>query len=474
MNQVPIEILLEFLLLSASSSLNRKGMKELLQLAQVCRVWRTALVDCSFAWRAFVISADDNRDFIELFLERSRDQPLQVVVHVSNLVLDHPGCTCLRDGSEVVHVSAPPCRWHFVYESLVEKKHSSRIHTLKLHFSSTHSSEILCDKRMVRVRLRSCEFLRLSLPRLRDLTCIPSTSSILTISFPVALIPKPASPTSLATLRLEKCRIDDKIMSTTGLTSLSLEAAIVASETLRAFLMVNESIQSLTLSVELKGDTAGPPAELPQLKHFELVSRHSHARLHSVVRIRAIQHLASILIMGSTRVHATGNSGFTFVWRSPLRCFSDFLGCIPQDARPTIGKVILYKINTRDSQTAADLMRMLSSFMSDAHTLEVRILCARRLGGDLLRDVVEALPQLKTIRFEVTEGMDASDDGGYGRDQQILYLIENLAKRRFEQGMPFSAIERMVIGSDEDAVELDWIWGEFYDSRRIGRYVVSA
>ena len=113
--------------------------------------------------------------------------------------------------------------------------------------------------------------------------------------------------------------------------------------------------------------------------------------------------------------------------------------------------------------------------MADAHTLEVGCNYLMHWYNDFLDDLKQLGPQLKTIRFEVWEDMEPFGKAGYEDEMyghDLLDGIEELVRYRFENGCPFSAVERMVVcESERSNRQQDHVWRCFYDDRKLGQYL---
>ena len=85
---------------------------------------------------------------------------------------------------------------------------------------------------------------------------------------------------------------------------------------------------------------------------------------------------------------------------------------------------------------------------------------------------------LNTVRFEVMGEMEPCPDDGHAYDDwdsEVWDCIEDLVKYRFDQGRPFSTIERLVVSeSEREDRQQTYVWRCFYGSRQINQYVRST
>ena len=118
------------------------------------------------------------------------------------------------------------------------------------------------------------------------------------------------------------------------------------------------------------------------------------------------------------------------------------------------------------------------SLLLDTHTLEIGDGYFQFWYDAFSDDLKQLGPQLKTIRFGISDELEpfkSSDEyGDWGGDE--LDEIEELVKYRCEQGRPFSTVERMVVNGSErsDRQPEDCVWRCFYGSRKLGQYVRPA
>jgi len=113
------------------------------------------------------------------------------------------------------------------------------------------------------------------------------------------------------------------------------------------------------------------------------------------------------------------------------------------------------------------------SLLLDAHTLEIGDGYFPFWYDGFLDDLKQLGPQLKIIRFAISEELEPfPEDDDSLWDGELLDSIEDLVQYRFHQGRPLSAVERMVTNKGERANrEQDFIWRCFYNDREICKYV---
>jgi len=251
-------------------------------------------------------------------------------------------------------------------------------------------------------------------------------------------------------------------------------------ETFRLFVSNNRFLESLSLDLmTFVGDTKGPPVDLPNLGLFSV--RLCPLDMSAIIHIPTLQCLSSLRIYegsapGVVRLVTTGN-GITlqviaFIVHV-LEAWEDLVGY----ARPTIRHVRLCNYSgCRLSDTGGGGGGTATfSLLADSHNLEVGRGYLTLWYNGFLDDLKRFGPQLKTIRFEVWEemepfGKDGYEDKMYGHD--LLDSIEELVKYRFENGCPFSAVERLVVCESEGSNRRqDHVWRCFYNDRKPGQSV---
>ena len=392
-----------------------------------------------------------------------------------NPARNRAGCTCNKDAQgRFLPNRVNPCEWHFIFEALAGAKHTNRITALDVDFENFRGLVPTSDN--TSIVLGSCRFFASSFPQLTDLTWNNSHEGFRYDQ----LFQHRSFPPTLRSLDLQGAW-RDPFLQIRGLTSLALHRGHNA-ETLRVFLLENQSLESLSLTLDHHiGASRGPPVELPKLRFLNLEPAGEEIQFPDFLHVPAIRSLTSLqafIIHDNTyaklyALRATGGSGFTLslkcagwaadaVWRT-------FTG----HARPTIGNIYVGDGTTWASRGAKYLVPIL-----DAHTLEVELIFTHTSGyyyDTFWNRVKRAGPQLKTIRFEVSEDMDPlhSRVDDLDVDNQVFDRIEGLVKHRFEQGHPFAAVERLAVSENERVNRLQaHVWRCFYNGRDIGRYVV--
>ena len=410
-------------------------------------------------------------------LERSRDLPLDVRITVRDPARNNAGCTCNKDAQgRLLPNRVNPCEWHFIFEALARAKHTNRITALDVDFENFHGLVPTSDN--TPIALGGC-FFASSFPQLTDLAWNNSHEGFRYDQ----LSQHQSFPPTLRSLDLVGAW-RDPFPQIRGLTSLALSHGY-STETLRVFLLENQSLESLSLNLDYHtGTLSGPPVELSKLRLLNLKSVGYQIRFPNFLHVPAIRSLTSLQVFTTHDkfwpkqyvFRATGSSGFTFsmecdegmtkaeeVWRT-------FTG----RARPTINHIYVGDGTTWRRRSAGYLVILL-----DARTLEVELIYTHpggECGSETFWDRVKrAGAQLKTIRFEVSEDMDPfrSRIDDLDVENRVFDKIENLVKYRFERGRPFAAVERLVVSGNERVNRLQaHVWRCFYNGRDIGRYVV--
>ena len=468
-HKIPIEVLLKILRLLIPPR-TREGMHLLLEFTHVCRLWKAALVNQPHMWSTIFATRKDCRGFVELCVERSRATTLDVTVDASGCGLVHLDCTCDNDGwGRLLHNERSPCEWHFVFESLATPEHSKRIRRLDVDFSDFYGGQ------KVELALGSCQFFVLSFPHLTSLgwkvwwtkhpkytfSRSPFTPTIHSLSF--------------------NGPWDDFFTQANNLTSLTFSThRDVDATAFGLFLSNNQSLESLSLdSLYFRGDFNGSPVDLPNLKSLTL--KYCPPSLSTIVHTPAIRHLSALQFSleevedsGVVMLTAT-RDGFTISIKSTISNVAKLWQGLTQDARPTIRYVRYWEwSDTRDDEGIDDGSAIIP-LLADAHTLELGRGYLRWWYPGFLDDLKQLGPQVKTIRFEIpedTEPFKERLDVYQRRGGKLLDQIEELVKYRFEQGRPFSVVERMVVSESGRVNRLqDYVWRCFYGDRELSRYV---
>ena len=397
---------------------------------------------------------------------------LEVTVDVSEEGWVRPQCTCDKDQRwRLLPNERNPCEWHFQFESLAQNKHSERVHTLKVDFEGP--SYIPPEQRK-RLALGSCRFFTLSFPNLIGLEWEEDTTEHGNHIFST-----PPFPPTLRTLSY-KGTWDGSVTQVGNLTSFTFGSNdTVSIETIRLFILKNRSLESLSLIyADFIGTSEGLPVSLFNLKSFRVDS--CPKLVSTIVRIPALQRLSSLRIsMGEDgdrfTLYATGD-GITLATKSNLREVAEVWHDLTGYARPTVRHVRLH--DDEDEGHFGGAGSTAISLLLDAHTLEIGDGYFPFWYDTFLDDLKELGPQLKTVRFGIWDELEpfqSSDEyqdwGGGG----LLDDIEELVKYRYEQGRPFSVVERMVVsGSERSNRQQDYVWRCFYGSRKLSRYVQSV
>ena len=405
-------------------------------------------------------------------IERSRTTTLDVSVDASGWGLPHPGCACDKDGrGRLLPSEGNPCEWHFAFESFATPERSKRICTLDVDFHEPYQGE------QVELALGACQFFDLTFPQLTGLSWKGSETNHANHTFSRS----PFTPT-VRSLSFEGAwdGLFTQVNNLTSLTFVNYEDPIDV-ETLRLFMLNNQSLESLSLDIFChEGSLTGPPANLPNLKSFSF--HFCDTITSTVVHIPALQRLSSLQISSEGVPHAGGivlaatGDGISLLVETVLRDVQEVWRGLTRDAQPTIRCVRLcgYSEDGRDGYWGSDGSAILP-LLADAHTLEVGRDYLLLWYDEFLDDLKQFGPQLKTIRFELEEGTEPFEDRGdvYNRwGGKLLDQIEELVKYRFEDGHPFSVVERMVICETERESRLqNYVWRCFYGGRRLGQYV---
>jgi len=388
-------------------------------------------------------------------LDRSRPVPLEVTVAVCDGGRLHASCTCNKDKRErLVPNEIDPCEWHFAFESLVEAGRSKRIRTLNILFNNRYTP---IERALL--GLGNCRFFDLSSFQFTTLEWTDRSTSYANNLFSV-----PPFPPTLRSLSFKGSR-HVQFMQLNNLTSFAFDNHYgkISAETFRTFMLNNRFLETLSLGwTMLYGSPDGPPVDLSNLKSFSIGYAPLSEALSTLVRVPALHRLSSLRISPTqvdyrVKFCATGD-GIVFTLGSDLPRVANVWKDLTRYAKPTIHHVRLencseefYLPNNAGGTTI--------SLLADAHTLEV----GRSYLQTYLDDLKQLGSQLKAIRFEAPEK-------GWGR--YLLDDIEDLVKCRFEQGRPFSLVERMVVSESEQVnrQQAD-VWRSFYVDCCLDQYV---
>jgi hypothetical protein len=404
-------------------------------------------------------------------LERSQPIPLEVTIHVSDEGRSHPRCTCDEDKrGRLIPNETDPCEWHFVFESLTKTKHSKRVRTLNILFYD--SNPPLGEEK--RLTLGGCRFFNLPFPQLTNLEWTNRDTLYANHLFSIAPFP----PT-LRSLSFDGLWHDHftQVNNLTSFVCTDHYFEKISAETFRTFILNNRSLETLSLEwIALEGASNRPPVELSNLKSLNV--GFTPTVFSALIRVPAFRRLSSLRVSITNddapwfTFCATGD-GIALSVKSDLLRIGETWQDLTGHARPTIRHVRLYN-NPEVDLYGGDGGTVISLLM-DAHTLEIGSTYASFWYDDFLGDLKQLGPQLKTIRFEVTEetepfresGDEYEDWGGY-----LLDDIEDLVRYRSEQGRPLSLVERMVVSENEWVNrQQDFVWRCFYSDRRLDRYI---
>ena len=397
---------------------------------------------------------------------------LDVTMDASRMGSIRPDCTCDKGGrGRLLPNESDPCEWHFKFESLAENKHLNRIRALDIDFDGVWVPRAGRAEK-ARLALGSCRFFTSSFPQLTTLTWKNESVGYADHLFSTS----PFVPTLRSLTYVGPW--NNFIAPVSNLTTFAYEgdpgSDTTDLEDVRLFLLNNLSLESLDLKyVDFDGDSAGPPVHLSNLRSLSIGL--ADKKLSNIIRAPALQHISSLRIgsdeVDCVTIYATGD-GITFSARcfpqNLLTTWEDFTGY----ARPTVRCIHL-----EDSGLWVEFYGDITfvSVLLDAHTLEIGEGCFPFWYDGFLDDLKQLGPQLKTIRFAISDELepfpeDGDEPGSW--DDELLDSIEDLVRYRFSQGRPFSAVERLATsGNDRTNREQDFIWRCFYNGRELSKYV---
>jgi len=470
---VPVEILIRIFQIIAPPR-TRESLYDLSKLTHVCRFWRAALINQPRLWSAIFITQEDRRSFIEACLERSYPVALEVTVEAGRLGRIQLGCTCDKGGrGRLLPNERIPCERHFQFEPLAETKHSSRIRTLDINFDG----EWVRSAGRARLALGSCRFFTSSFPQLLTLIWKNEGTNHADHLF--------STPPFVPTLRSLTYvgGWSGLIAQVNNLTSFVFDSDSrpwgTNSEAFRLFMRNNRSLESLYLKwIDFEGEAKGPPVHLLSLKSLSIGL--PVKKLSTIIRVPAFQRLSSLQISSEDAemytISATGDE-IAFTAECFIRDFAETWEDLTGYAKPVIRHVRLYDGAEPVDHCCSDNTTVVL-LMVDAHTLEVGFNYLMGWYASFWEDLKQLGTQLKTIRFEVSGDMEPCPDDGYmddDWDSDLWDSIEDLVKYRFDNGRPFSAIERLVVSESERENRLQaYVWRCFYGSRKIDQYVKST
>ena len=203
-------------------------------------------------------------------------------------------------------------------------------------------------------------------------------------------------------------------------------------------------------------------------------------KLSTIILVPAFQRLSSIRISstdGETyTISATGDD-IDLAAECTLLEFAETWEDLTGYAKPVIRHVRLYDGPEFIDHSCNDNTTVVL-LMMDAQTLEVGCNYLMEWYDSFWDDMKQLGPQLKTIRFEVSGDMDPCPNDGCMHEDWDIELwenIEELVKYRFDQGRPFSTVERLVVSESERENRMQaYVWRCFHGSRKIGQYVRSV
>jgi hypothetical protein len=389
------------------------------------------LINRPRAWSTVFATQKDRRSFVEACLERSHPAPLDVTMDVSEVARVRPGCTCNKDKRRrFLPSQKSPCEWHFQFESLAEPKHSDRIRALTINFDGRWVPVVEGEQ----LALGSCRLFTSAFPQLITLTWKNEETKYANHLFSI-----PPFPPTLRSLTYVG-PWHGLIAPVNNLTSFVLESDSgprgTSAEAVRLFMLNNQSLESLELKyIDFVGYPKDPPVQLLNLKTLRVGL--AHKGLSAIIRVPALCRLSTLRISpGDTSTYTLYATGGGIVFS--IECFAHNLTEIWDDftgyAGPTIHHIRLDDGPEVGYWPGHDIAFV--SLLLDAHTLEI--------GNDyfppgydgLLDDLKRLGPQLKTIRFAISDELEpfkgsvGYEDWGGGQ----LDRIEELVKYRFEQG----------------------------------------
>ena len=348
------------------------------------------------------VTRKDHRSFVDMCLERSYPMPLEVTVDVYVRGPSYPSCTCDEDKeSAFVPNDIKPCERHFVFESLAEKRHWERVHTLKIVF---YTREDVCSRKQHSLALKSCRFLGIPSLQLTSLDWDDRAGGVRHLF---------SAPPFVPTLRSLSFRgsWDDHITKLNHLTSFHLWSDRINAEGFRRVILNNQSVETLSMGCNtFEGNSNGPPVVLSKLKTFSVnvTDRNSRKTISTLLRVPALQRLSSLLISAATGeeymtdwfiFRATGDEIVFSIWCS-LECIVATWQGLTGYPSPTIRRVRLENPGRLDFDIKEG--GGVITLFEDAHTLEIGKDCVNIYCG-FFNDLQTLRSKLKTIYFETPE-----------------------------------------------------------------------
>ena len=432
-----------------------------------------ALINQPRVWSTVFITQRDRRSFVKACLERSHPVTLDVTVDASKLGRVHPACTCEKGRRGMLLPNeSNPCEWHFQFEPLADTRHSDRVRVLDISFDN----EWVPLVERARYPLGSCRFFTSSFPRLATLTWKNKETNHADYLFSTSpFVPTLRSLTYVGAW-------SSLIAQVNNLTSFVFEneSRHTNTEAVRLFMRNNRSLESLSLNIDaFEGTSKGPPAHLLNLK--SLTVGIPVKKLSTIFRVPAFRRLSSLQISSDSdadiyTLSATGDD-ITLTAKCYPRDFTETWEDLTGEAKPVIRHIRLYDDGSEEVDHSCGDNSTIILLMVDAQTLEVGLNYATGWYRSFWDDLKQLGTQLKTIRFEVSGEMEPCPEDGYlsvhdDTDSEVWDSIEDLVKYRFDQGRPFSTVERLVTSENERENRMqDYVWRCFYGCRQLGQYV---
>jgi len=442
----------------------------LLSLTHVCQFWRASLIRCPQAWTTIFATHKERRSFVEMCLARSQPLPLEVTVDTSHTGQVSAECSCNEDGLGVVLPNGMiPCEWHFVFEPLAHLKNSKRIQVLNTNSSVAMGSKLF--------EFGRCRFFSSPLPQLTRLTWKDDGTMD-----SHSLFHDPFYLPNLSSMIFEG-RWHRSLSRVHNLSSFTIRNLTwrVDAEAFRLFISNNRSLESLEIAIELQGGTEGPAIDLLNLKSLTVNCR--PMALLNIIRVPAFERLSSLRVsledeLGDLHTLRATGDGISLSAKSWAYYVAEDWQYLTEYARPTIHHVRFYDKQPTDFPPYGFSPMVITTLMADAQTVEMGMSYSGCKSNTLWAELKQLGPQLKVIRFEISEELDplgGSNDLSPFLDDKVLERIADLVEYRLKEGRPFSTVERMV-GSEDEWVDLqqDRVWRSFYEDRRIGEYLASA
>ena len=436
------------------------------------------------AWTTVFATEKDHRSIVEMCLERSQPLPLEVTMETCYGFLVPTGCSCDQgEWGEVFPNEKTPCEWHFGFESLAHPRNLERIQVLNTDFPNETSLQVL--------KSGNPKILSSSLPQLTTIIWKDDMTK-----YADNLFPNPLSLPNLRSITVEG-RWTPSFIQVNNLISFTMINPMwgIDAEEFRLFVSNNRSLESLKLCVGIREgpqSVKGPPVELFNLKSLN-VDLPRPKVLSNIIRVPAFQRLSSLRIsledeLGDWHTLRATGDGISLSAKSWALDIAENWQHLTGYARPTIRQVSAYD-RPVDICPYTDFSAPATALMVDAHTLEFGLSYSACWGEKFWAELKELGPQLKTIRFEVSEKvgpfgrLDDPDcnwsPGCFGIPKRCwgdrsLNNIADLVEHRFKEGRPFSTVERLVISEDERVNQMqDHVWRCFCDSRGIQDYLTS-